>query len=632
MKLFGFTIFERAERGRSQTAATITMGSAMRAPMPKITPEHMSALRNMERMIRAYDSAMTDSYNSDFKGTYGSANTEILPHRYTVRARGRTLAKDTPHGKAAVRTFQNSVVGPDPFKLEMKVGKYDNTGTFVEEKETNQVIESEWNEFIKKKNFTVRKTMSFMEAMRMVEGNLVAPGSVLCRLHDAYPYNRWGFAVDFLEEDRLQETYVGKSPETGLFGGGNPIRASIEYHPKYNFPLAYWILTRHPGEAFAGANLQPATLTGSSFRTAGTGADVFREQVPAKDIIHFNNLRERPEQDIGMTELDATVMPMWRIHQYEKALTLSSIASAAKPFWLERDVPNGFQVPEALREMMMNTPGLAGNNVVVDAGAGPSDAAAAQEGNGTPQNEVVPAGRETLPPGFKLKQADPKFPIEAAHEFRLDNLRDIAIGAGVSYQDASGDYQNLGFIAGLMCQIPFQTHCKVRQKNLVDGGVDEIFRRWLEAAIMKGALNLDLRRLDEFCRAAHFKGKRPQFVNPLVQAQTLILLNEAGHMSRQQVQDALPDGMSFEKLVHEQANEKKELELHDLSYGDVDATRPEVSKGEPGQTVPTPAATEEGGAADVPPKSKVQSPRHKSARRLVVPMETLLEMSTNGQH
>jgi hypothetical protein len=349
MKL-SFSIFERGNGGAHRAAATPVTGAAMRAPMAKLTPEHMAAYRAMEKIVRAYDAAVTDNYNSDFKGTYGSANTEIFPHRYKVRARGRTLAKDTPHGKAVVRTFQNNVVGAEPFKLEMKVGKWQKSaerGTrgaaqdggghtdqmvFVEEKETNRQIEEEWSEFIKKENFTVRKTMSFMESLRAVEAELVAPGSVICRLYDNYDYNRWGFAVDFLEEDRLQEAYVGNSGPDSLFGAGNPIRASIEYHPRFNFPLAYWLLTRHPGEAFAGTQLQPAL-----FGTSRSGEQVYREQVKASDIIHFNNLRDRVEQDIGMTELDATVSNLWRIHQYEKSLTLSSIASAAKPWWIERN-------------------------------------------------------------------------------------------------------------------------------------------------------------------------------------------------------------------------------------------------------------------------------------------------------
>ena len=467
--------------------------------------------------------------------------------------------------------------------------------------------------------------MSAMESWRVVEASLVREGSIICRKHRNYPFNEFGFAVDFLEEDRLQEQFVGKSGNDGRFGVGNPIRASIEYHPKYNFPLAYWLLVRHPGEFFGQA---PALYDGS--------ARSFREQVPADEIIHFNNLRDRAEQDVGMTELDSTIQPLWRIHQYEKALTLSSIASAAKPFWLEQREPTGLLLPSdpSHIEGMGYDNGAIAQQEIPDAQDGVQPQ---QTGGYPPTNAVVPAARESLPPGYTQKQADPKFPIEAAHDFILDNIRAIAVGAGVSYQHASGDFQNLGFIAGLMCQIPFQDNCRVRQNNLIDGGVDEIFAEWLKSAILigyfdKSGENVPLSRLDEFLAAAHFKGRGWAFVNPLVQAQALILLNEAGHLTRQQVQNQLPDGMSFEKLVQEFKNEFDEMEENDLPFGKEEATEPGINKqgsDSPGSTKPVPAGTEQGGSADIPPKSKVQSPRSRN-RRLRIDNNTVIAMSMNG--
>ena len=602
-----------------------TTGAAIRPPMPVIQPEHMEAWRTAREfqaeLKRSYDASVTDNYSTDFRQTYGSSNSEMVTGLYKVRARTRTLAKDTPHGKAVIRTYQNNVVGPEPFKLEMRLGDYDGEGNFTEEKEINRIVEQGWNQFLKKKNFTVRKNMSAMEALRMVEASLVRDGSVICRKFNDYPYNEFKFAVDFLEQDHLQETYQGYSPDSGRFGGGNPIRFSIEYQKQFNFPLAYWLLTRHPGDV-----INPSGYIGKA------GPNLWREQVPAVDIIHFNNLRDRAEQDVGMTELDSTTMPLWRIHQYEKALTLASIASGSKPWWLEQLLPTGLQVPDGLAEQFSNTPGWNGPQAPL--GSDPNDPTAKQQGVGVPSNVVKPGARETLPPGFVLKQADPKFPIEAAHEFRLDNLRDIAVGAGISYQHASGDFQNLGFIAGLMCQIPFQDNCKVRQKNMIDGGVDEIFRCWLRSAIMVGwfeakGVNVPMSRLDELCEAAHFKGRGWAFVNPLVQAQALILLNEAGHLTRQQVQDELPHGMSFEKLVQQLKNEKSELEQNGLNLDEIDVTRPTISNGEPGQDVPNPEGGKPGGPADIPAKSKVANPV-RGRDRLRIDNNVLLTMSQNG--
>ena len=143
----------------SRSVSKSGTGASLRSPLSvrgqsvqAITPDHMKAMRFVEdfnhRLQRSYDATSTDRYNADFKGTYGSANTEIFPGKYSSRARSRTLAKDTPHGKAIVRTFQNNVVGPEPFKLEMKLGSYDAAGSFTEEKELNRIIEAAWKKFL----------------------------------------------------------------------------------------------------------------------------------------------------------------------------------------------------------------------------------------------------------------------------------------------------------------------------------------------------------------------------------------------------------------------------------------------------------------------------------------------------
>ena len=599
---------------------------------PPTKEEALRSLMSFDRMVRSYSAGQFDEYNADFKGTLGSPNSEIFPGLYTIRARNRTLEKDTPQGKAVVRTFQNNVVGERLFKLDMRVGKYaqktnEVTGktetVFQEEEETNRGIESFWKWFTKQDNFTIRKTMSGMESGRVVEGSLVTVGSVICRLHKDYPGNEIKFAVDFLESDRLQETYQGFSGKDGKFGVDNPIRGSIEYDKKWGYPVAYWLLVRHPGDSLYGNNTYPlGTTPGNPIN--------FREQVPANEIIHINNLRNRPEQDVGMTEFDAATQAIWRNAQFNKALTLCAIASHIRAFVIEKKLPTGIDMPHEMMERietaMLNfgtagALGGSGNNPVQS-----------QQGSGTPMDTLRPGQERTLDYGQEAKILAPEFPSAESHEFRLDNHREVAIACGISYQHASGDYQNLGFIAGLMCQIPFQDWCKIRQVHLVECWISRLFREALRAGIMAGWFDkrgfdkVVMSRLEEFCDAAHFKGKRWAFVNPLVQAQTLILLMEAQIMSPQQVQDELPDGVAIEDLYAMIADAKAEAEKHGVGIGDVDVTRPTMPKGEPGQTDPAPTSS-----AQPPPKSKPANPV-RGLNRLVIPTESLLAMSVNGEH
>jgi capsid protein len=426
-----------------------------------------------------------------------------------------------------------------------------------------------------------------------------------------------------VERDHLQEQWSGKSPSDGAFGAGNPIIGSIEYDPEWGDALAYWLLTRHPGDAY-------------SLVTIPVDEKNFRVQVPADQVILFDNPRTRANQATGNTELDATILPLWRIHQYDKSLTLSSIASASKPWWVEEDNPTGLELPGEIQKLVdaykVNVP-----NGILSESPG-QDQVATQASGGPKKNVVRPASREEFPAGKRLKQADPKFPIEAAHTFRQDNERDLATGTHGSYQQMSGDYQNLGFVAGLMSQIPFQRNIKVRQKTMAED-LRPMFRAWLKSTILKGYFEkrgvfVSITRVEEIVEAAYFKGQQADFVNPLLQMQTLILGNEVGAITDQQFQDALPNGRPIEE-IYTQRKYEQEMKLKlGLMAPSVVATMPNINKeGEaaPGQEKPAESVAGGEGPATPPPKTTVQTP-HPGRKRGEIDANTrmLLEMSQNG--
>ena len=120
MKLSLFSI-DTAAKPDAMMART---GSDIRAPyLPeamKVTADDVRGYQEMrslvQRMNRAMDAATVDNFTQDLRGSYGDANTELYPYNYTVRARARTLAKNTSHGKGTMRVYADNVVGDDPFE------------------------------------------------------------------------------------------------------------------------------------------------------------------------------------------------------------------------------------------------------------------------------------------------------------------------------------------------------------------------------------------------------------------------------------------------------------------------------------------------------------------------------------
>jgi 2,3-bisphosphoglycerate-dependent phosphoglycerate mutase len=619
----------------------ISLRNPLEAAGGVMKPEYVRARQELHRMgqvingrqTRMYDAAITDEYNMDFRGIWGSANSEWLQSTYQTIARGRRLAQRSAYAKAARRVFSNEIVGRD-FKLNMRVGKYvaakakpdPQTGEvpegdiqkFVENEPLNRAIEKEWKLFGQPANFTTRKDMSRAECFGIMVKAAMTDGNAILRHWTGFP-NPVKYAVELLESDHLQQPFMGVSGADGAFGAGNPIRFSIEYDRRWKFPVAYWLLTRHPQDPFIQSIYGGSINTNPSNYTSKGTNEIFREQVPADDVVLYNNIRERPEQDIGFSEFDAGIQPLWKIEQYEKSLVIAAINSCIKPFVVTKQFPTGLQPPLELQEEFTRT--TFGGQEGGEGGIGPGgaqqagqDASERQQGIGNPVEKLSPGQTKYYQWGEKPEILDPKFPIEAAHEFRLDNVREFGQSIGLAYQSITGDYQNLGFAAALMCMTPQQDNMKIRQDHFVDNVVFPVFAKWLKAAILSGVferkyqLDVSITQLSEYIESATFQGKRWAFVNPLVQAQTLIIMMEAGIISPQQVQDQLPDGIPIEQLYTFCAEARDEANKHGLDFSNADVTRPTISKGEPGQTVPTPQEQGPNGEPQPTPATKPGNP------------------------
>jgi lambda family phage portal protein len=484
------------------------------------------------KMARLYDAAVTTNLNQDLALTVGSANAENLTSEYMTKGRARTLVKDYPITKGIIRTFKNNVVGDDPFRLEMKVGSWDASGSvFTLDTKTNREIQEAWEDAGTKKNCTVRRDMTRMEMYQIVEASAYRDGGVIGRHHRDFPYNKFKYAVELIEIDRLQSSYMGRSEN------GNAIRFSIEFD-KYNAPTAYYILSRHPGDLFA--------------YNGPTHSNVWRERVPAEDIIHFNNLRDRAEQDIGMSELDSLIQTLHRDRQFDIAHVTAAITACCRALFITRNKPTANEF------------------------TGDSQSA---EGEKFSYNE--PGSAEVLPDGYGIETHDPKFPIEAAESFKRRNMLDVAAGAGLSYGAVTADFEKYSFSSARAAETPQRDYFKVRQEHMIQSFVLEHFENWLRNAILTGVVKQPISRLEELVKAAVFHGKRWPYINPLQDAQTDVILVEAKMKTRGQALAESGDGATVEEVFSGLANENKIAESHHIDLAEF-ASTPTVKKGDPG--------------------------------------------------
>jgi lambda family phage portal protein len=522
-----------------------------------VDPNHAAMIREAtasnRKTLRMYEAALTTSMTQDFQPTFGSANAEIVSSLDVVRGRCRTLCKDDPTAKGALRVFKNNVVGDEPFPLDMRVGSWSADGkTFTLETETNRKIKEAWEEAGLPENCTVRQDMTRMELYQCLEASALRDGSVYLRHRRGYPANKFSYAVELVESDRLQTQYQG-------FYNGNPIRFSIERDFNYNFPVAYWILTRHPGDLFG---------------YQGRPTNLFRDRVPAADIIAFNNLRDRAEQDIGFPEFDSVANPLHRNKQFDIAHVNAAIRAACKAFYITKQIPTGMTYSGDPNSQFG----------AIGWGGGLPPSTDPKTGGANKLNTIKPGEAELLDWGFEPKMLDPKFPVESATCFKKDNLKTTASGMGLSYAAISADYEGFSFSTARAAQIPERDYFKVRQKNLINTVVRRHFNEWLKYAILSGVLPAEwIGRLEELQKAADFTGKRWPYINPQDDAKTDIMLIEANLKTRGQVLRESEGCQDWEEVITALAEEKKIAEAHDIDLTQ-DVTNPTLPKGEPGAT------------------------------------------------
>jgi lambda family phage portal protein len=549
-----FPFFKRKDE--AMTGALIRSNTTLPNHAAMLRSVNGKILRSLQRtaesnlkMARMYQGAITDALNADFPVNISSGNSEAITSVGHVRARARTIERDDPYGAGIVRIYQNNVGGPDPFPLEMRVGKWEtapgkggkpDSQTFVAEVETNRLVEDAWEEYGRKENCTVRKDMSRLEVYLQMISSVVRDGGWILRHYPAFPNNDFRYAIEPIECDRLDQYYNRSRRE-----GQNEICASIEMD-EYHAAVNYWLLTRHPGE----------------FLTGWAESRPYREAVPAQNVVAIFDIRTRAGQYIGMSRLAACINPMHAVRQFDVAHVTAAIWSACKPLFLIQEIPTamGDVIPEFIRSAVEKM----------------AEGESGQEG--APVDGVSPGDTTLLPFGQKPLLVDPKFPVEAAEGFKADQLRKMATGSGVPYFILAQDWGSLNFTSGRLGLDDFHDTCGVLMNHLIAGAVLPWFCRWLEAAILAGKLNLPLSRLKEFQSAANFRGRSWDYVQPQQDAEADIMLIEAGIKSRNQTIRER-GGRGTHEVNAQIAADKACDEAHDLTFT---PTKPTMAKGEAG--------------------------------------------------
>lgn len=403
----------------------------------------------MAKTVRAYAAARQDRLTEDWTANQTSANAEIYSGRRRVTDRTRQQERDNALMTSALSCFENNVIGPNGVDLQMNV--QDPNGNL--DKAANAMIEDAWFKAGQAKNCTVGKTLSRTMMLYQCIDSVVRDGGILFRKRPGAK-NAFRYALQPLEIDHLDHDFNRDASATE-----NKVRFGIEMD-EFDAPLFYHIFTSHPGDIVGGLSMMTA------------GRRIWRERVPADEIIAVWDIRRRAGQVVGMPRFSSTLLSLHHLEQYDEAELVLSRMSACKGGFLYDELVPGEEYK------------------------GPKDEA------GNTIEDVQPGMIQDI--GMKrFQEYDPKHPTDAYAPFTKTQIRKFARGIGLSYMAISGDLSDTTFSSGRMGRQEDQREFrKLQWCVIVEQLLQPWFEDWLPYGIMSGQIRLPVAKIDKFNAAS----------------------------------------------------------------------------------------------------------------------------------
>lgn len=448
---------------------------------------------------RAYAGANQGRLFSDFVASSRSADEEIKGALKVLRNRCRDLTRNNAYARRFISLAKANTVGDRGVTLQVKArndnGSMDNLG--------NDQIEIAWKRWGRMGQCSVDGKISWVDAQRLFIENLVRDGEVLVRLVK-YP-NDFGFALEFIESDLLDEEYNVTLPN------GHRIRMGVELD-SFNRPIAYHLFTAHPGD-------NSTMWMGKSYN-----------RIPADKMIHAF-LPERAMQTRGAPWMSPVIADLKMLNGYREAELVAARVGASKMGFFTSPTGDGF------------TPDDTDNKV--------------------PIMEAEPGTFHQLPDGVQFQQFDPTHPTTAFADFEKAILRGIASGLGVSYTSLANDLEGVSYSSIRQGALEDRDQWKIIQDFLIQHFVEPVYRAFLLSIMQNAVINIPASRFDKFAEATVFRARGFQWVDPLKEMNASVVGLQNGLLSMQDI--ANQQGRDVEEIFDQIQAEQEMAARYGLS-------------------------------------------------------------------
>ena len=354
--------------------------------------------------LATYAGASKSGPNRAWLPANKSADEIIRTDHQLLRARARSLIRDSSHLSGAIRKITNNVIykgiEPQP-KLKTSAGELREA--------QNTRASNAWERWA--------EAVNFYEKEQLVMRHLWQDGELFVHFYFDESLLQQGIiplGIELLECDHL-DTSVSK-----IMSQSNT-KQGIEYDEQGR-ARAYWLFPEHPGES------QWIAWHGS-------------ERYPAEVVQHIF-LRDRISQNRGVPWLSPIIMEMRDYYEYQSSERTAARLAAA--FGIFVTTP----YPEAI-------------------GDGSPIGGDGSEVTGEDVPDYLESGRiQQLPAGWDIRVAENKRPGSNYESFVKNMLKGGSTGLGMSYEAFSNDYTDASYASARSASLEERRGYQVQQKIL----------------------------------------------------------------------------------------------------------------------------------------------------------------------
>lgn len=384
----------------------------------------------------------------------------------------------------------------------------------------NDAIRTSWERWGEPESCTVDGRLSWLGVQHLIARSEPTDGEYLVRLVTGAP-NAFGFAVQVLDPDQLDLDYTVERLATG-----GRIVQGVELD-RTGRAIAYHIWDGHPGDATKGV----------------------RRRIPAEEIIHdFEPLRVGAKR--GIPRLHAGLDAVYMLGGYQESELVASRTGAANPGFFEQE-------PDA---------------------AGDDETEPAE----LPLN-VEPGTYNRLPPGYKFVAHDTDHPSTAFDPFVRSINHRIAMAGQVSYMSLSGDLSDTSYSSGRIGLLAERDRYRLLQGRYAMHLHRRVYRAWLRAALLTGALPLPVADVARY-EAVAWRPRGFPWIDPLKDIDAFEREVKLGLTSR--TAGANERGRDFEETLAELDREQQLAAEYGVSIDGSDTPAP-VTPDQPSTTSAT---------------------------------------------